>query len=74
MANVGGPTQGCGQRDRQRPATWAPTVGTVSTCWAHWPAPPLRISPPMTITEDQAQESLELLHQVVAGVGEALGQ
>ena len=34
----------------------------------------LRISPPMTITEDQAQESLELLHQVVAGVGEALGQ
>ena len=34
----------------------------------------LRISPPMTITEDQAQESLELLHQVVAGVGEALDQ
>ena len=32
----------------------------------------LRISPPMTITAEQARESLDLLYQVVDGVGRSL--
>jgi 4-aminobutyrate aminotransferase-like enzyme len=32
----------------------------------------LRISPPMTITEDQARESLELLYRIVDQVGQSL--
>ncbi|MEX1096980.1 MAG: aspartate aminotransferase family protein [Planctomycetales bacterium] len=32
----------------------------------------LRVSPPMTMTEDEARDSLELLHEIVSGVAERL--